>query len=298
MTMIAVRSRSRLCLALVLSVFIHGCLHQSHGWVPQLPGLPSKRSQLCKTGSRSRQISNNNNKSALWAFTKPTTVSSLESELQSLIANTDRGRKVSDKDKESIEKLLTRIEAECPSTEPARSPLVEGLWTVLYTTSPPPSNGQLGPFLGISQQEINLSTGTYKNFLRVSPNDWLAATLAATYEEWDGVYLKDDKKKKKKDNSNDDDDDDQDTTATASSESANAAATSNEDYGATCWVVTFQTLTIKLFGFPLVNIKFDNTQRVWRTTYVDQDTRILQAGRTGERGNESVFYMKRGDLMD
>jgi hypothetical protein len=69
----------------------------------------------------------------------------------------------------------------------------------------------------------------------------------------------------------------------------------NQDYGATSWVVTFESITIKLFGVPIVSQKFKNTKRVWRTTYVDENTRIVRAGRTGQPKDEMFFYMTRNN---
>ena len=64
--------------------------------------------------------------------------------------------------------------------------------------------------------------------------------------------------------------------------------------GGSCWKVTFQSLTIRLFGrIPLFTQKFQNTERIWRTTYCDDDTRIVRAGRTGRQDDEMLFYMTR-----
>ena len=145
---------------------------------------------------------------------------------------------------------------------------MEGSWIVDYTTAPPPSNGQLGPFKGIARQVVSLQDGTYRNLLSFPPNDWLTASLDATYTEWDGVYL--------------DEDPSQET-----------GVVSGDDVGGSCWKVTFQNLTIRLFGIPLVSKDFDNVKRVWRTTYVDDTTRLVRAGRTGRQDDEMMFYMTR-----
>lgn len=196
-----------------------------------------------------------------------------QAEVAARVASTDRGRKVSDSQRSELESYFQQLEGQCTLPEPARSPLVEGSWTVEYTDAPPPSNGQLGPFAGFAYQEVNLETGRYANILKVPPNDWLSATLEATWKEWDGVLIEDD---------------------TVDSGTA-MPPNEDEDYGATSWVVTFESLTIKLFGFPLINQKFENTKRVWRTTYVDDNTRIVRAGRTGEKKDEMFFYMTRND---
>lgn len=70
------------------------------------------------------------------------------------------------------------------------------------------------------------------------------------------------------------------------------------DYGASNWLVTFQSLSIKVLGVQLFEKRFDATQRVWRTTYVDEETRIVRAGRTGRKEDELVFYMTRAKDRD
>lgn len=193
------------------------------------------------------------------------------------IEETDSGREASDSTRLAVEKTLQQYESQCAVSEPARSPLVAGFWTVLYTTAPPPSNGQLGPFRGLAQQEVDLVSGKYRNILRVPPNDWLTATLEATWEEWDGNYLADDS------NGNEN----------PAESLGKAPLPEVGDYGSSCWVVTFENLVIKLFGFTVLKQEFENTKRVWRTTYVDEETRIVRAGRTGRTDDEMVFYMKR-----
>ena len=184
------------------------------------------------------------------------------------MAATDQGRSASAQQQTEVENHVRTLERECSLAEPAKSPLVEGSWIVDYTTAPPPSNGQLGPFRGTARQVVNLESGTYQNLLSVPPNDWLTASLDATWTEWDGVYL--------------DDIDD-----------ANEESASLDNVGGSCWKVTFESLTIRLFGVPFFTKKFDGVERVWRTTYVDDETRIVRAGRTGRETDEMLFYMTR-----
>jgi hypothetical protein len=188
----------------------------------------------------------------------------MKDSLSDLMADTDRGRSVSAEQQKELEAAFQKLEENFTLDEPARSPLVEGSWIVDYTTAPPPSNGQLGPFKGIARQVVNLGDGTYRNLLSVPPNDWLTASLDATWTEWDGVYLDDTKE-----------------------------VSSLQDAGGSCWKVTFESLTIRLFGIPLFTKIFDGVERVWRTTYVDDETRIVRAGRTGREDDEMFFYMTR-----
>lgn len=205
-----------------------------------------------------------------------------QSEVAAKVASTDRGRKVSPQKREELEAYFREIESLCKFPAPARSPFVQGSWLVEYTDASAPSNGQLGPFAGVAYQAVDLESGRYANILKVPPNDWLTATLEATWKEWDGVIIQDDSENSK-----------QGTTVGSASETSDWTPDQNEDYGATSWVVTFESLTIKIFGFPVLSQKFKNTKRVWRTTYVDENTRIVRAGRTGEKKDEMLFYMTR-----
>ena len=169
---------------------------------------------------------------------------------------------------------------------------MEGPWIVLYTDAPPPSNGQLGPFKGVAKQVIDLQKGTYKNELYVGgsgidedENAWLGAVLEATWKEWDGVYLDNDK------------DDASVTTASAATTSSSDSSNNNNniDHGATTWRVDFVSLTLSIFQLPIFTQKFkEGTARTWKMTYLDGDTRIVRAGKTGRGEDDWIFYMRRG----
>mmetsp|Transcript_20862 Transcript_20862/g.41504 ORF Transcript_20862/g.41504 Transcript_20862/m.41504 type:complete len:166 (+) Transcript_20862:324-821(+) len=162
---------------------------------------------------------------------------------------------------------------------------MEGPWIVLYTDAPPPSNGQLGPFKGVAKQVIDLQKGTYKNELWVGgsgtdedENAWLGAVLEATWKEWDGVYL----------------DNDASVTAAATATSS-GNSNNNIDHGATTWRVDFLSLTLSIFQLPIFTQKFKKgTARTWKMTYLDGDTRIVRAGKTGRGEDDWIFYMRRG----
>ena len=175
------------------------------------------------------------------------------------------------------EELLQKLEALNTIQEPNRSPSFLQEWNVWYTNCPPPSNGQLGPFRGTAGQVIqDATTHSYQNLLKVPPNNWLTATLDGVWEEWDGKILSS-----------------PDVDAAAASEKHRASRT-NDDWGANHWKVTFKRLRIALFGFTLVNKEFPpGTARIWRTTYLDDDIRVVRAGKTGRIEDEVVFYTKR-----
>ena len=223
------------------------------------------------------------------------TINELKTEIQNEISSTQRGLSTTPSQQENIENLLQTLETKCPLSEPARSSLMGGKWIVDYTTSPPPSNGKLGPFVGYARQIIDLDKGTYVNYLSV-PGDiekeWLSATLEATFSEWDGTFLKDDRVEEDDavdeemsigvdDNSNSNDDSEVSSPSNIFSafqdlftSKANTKKSTKVDYGADSWKVDFQTLTIKAFGFPLITKKFENTSRIWKMSYLDEETRI------------------------
>ena len=160
--------------------------------------------------------------------------------------------------------LLSDLEALCPLPEPARDARMEGPWIVLYTDAPPPSNGQLGFLRGVAKQVIDLTGRRYRNELYVG--GWLTAVLDAKWEEWDGAYL-----------------DGSDGVAAA------------DDPGATTWKVDFESLTLSLFRIPIFTQQFKaGTSRTWRMSYLDDDTRIVRAGKTGRGEDDWIFYMRRG----
>ena len=229
-------------------------------------------------------------------------IPNLKSKINEEIILTNRGLKRNMEQTSKIESLLLDLESNCPLKEPARDPGMEGIWRVEYTTAPPPSNGQLGPFVGTARQIIDLQNGSYINALEVEPNEWLKAELKAKWMEWDGTLLE-----------NDDDDDGDDVVMeedvngndietvinqnpfallqTFFTNARNPSTSSTKDYGATSWKVDFEMLSIQLFGIPIVTKQFENTSRIWRMSYLDSDTRIVRAGRTGKEEDDFVFYM-------
>eukprot|EP00532_Pseudo-nitzschia_australis_P001774 CAMPEP_0168186050 /NCGR_PEP_ID=MMETSP0139_2-20121125/14201_1 /TAXON_ID=44445 /ORGANISM="Pseudo-nitzschia australis, Strain 10249 10 AB" /LENGTH=263 /DNA_ID=CAMNT_0008107983 /DNA_START=157 /DNA_END=947 /DNA_ORIENTATION=+ len=239
----------------------------------------------------------------------PEALQDLKSKIDMEIKSTKRGLSASPEERAKIDSLVQSLEAICPYEEPARMPNMAGNWIVEYTTAPPPSNGKLGPFAGIARQIIDLDNGTYVNYLSV-PGDiekeFLSAKLEATFEEWDGTILKDER-----DDDSKGDDNDGDVSNSVSNEPpasknwlqssiSSIFQTQNNknpgtDYGADSWKVDFKTLTIKLFGFTLIRKAFDEgTSRVWKMSYLDDNgTRIVRAGRTGEDKDAMLFYMKK-----
>mmetsp|Transcript_26596 Transcript_26596/g.30933 ORF Transcript_26596/g.30933 Transcript_26596/m.30933 type:complete len:304 (+) Transcript_26596:68-979(+) len=243
----------------------------------------------------------------------------LKNKIKNEISTTKRGLNASDAQQRDIEPLIQELEAQCPFSEPARSSLMGGKWIVDYTNAPPPSNGKLGPFVGVARQMIDLDEGTYVNYLSVPGDDlskeWLSAKLEATFTEWDGTILKDDRIEDNTygDESGDDKDEsveENELVATpkendmfksfmsmlsGNTSSTNKNTNDKPDYGAENWKVSFESIKIELFGIPIVTKKFENTFRIWKMSYLDEETRIVRAGRTGKDIDNMVFYMSRDD---
>ncbi len=240
-------------------------------------------------------------------------IEGLKVQIENEIKSTKRGLSASSEQREKIDSLVQTLESLCPFEEPARMPEMGGKWIVDYTTAPPPSNGKLGPFEGIARQIIDLDKGTYENYLSV-PGDiekeFLSARLVATFEEWNGELLKDDRIKDDKADSSDVEDvvsvpEEEPPAPTNWLQSISSifepqdqkqkSQKSTPDYGADSWKVDFKTLTIKLFGFKVLEQTFDEgTSRVWKMSYLDKGgTRVVRAGRTGLDKDDMLFYMQK-----
>jgi len=240
-------------------------------------------------------------------------IQDLKSQIDDEIKSTKRGLAASPEQRTKIDSLVQSLEALCPYDEPARMPTMAGKWIVDYTTAPPPSNGKLGPFVGFARQIIDLDDRTYVNYLSV-PGDiekeFLSAKLVATFEEWDGTILKDDRMKDDRDGDGDGDVSDSDSNSISDEPQASTnwlqsissifqpqqqKKSTTSDYGADSWKVDFKTLTIKLFGFQVLQKSFDEgTSRVWKMSYLDDEgTRIVRAGRTGMEDDAMLFYMQK-----
>mmetsp|Transcript_39737 Transcript_39737/g.69880 ORF Transcript_39737/g.69880 Transcript_39737/m.69880 type:complete len:296 (-) Transcript_39737:78-965(-) len=208
-------------------------------------------------------------------------VAGVKLRIEESIANTDKGRSLqSPSQKTQIHSLLSNLESLCPLSEPARDARMEGPWIVLYTDAPPPSNGQLGFWKGVAKQVIDLEKKRYRNELYVGGGGadgdegaWLGAVLDARWDEWDGVYLENE----------------------GGGSGSGSVAAEEDDPGATTWKVDFESITLSLFQIPIFTQQFKaGTARTWRMSYLDDDTRIVRAGKTGRGEDDWIFYMRRG----
>jgi len=98
----------------------------------------------------------------------------------------NRGIDVSREEKEEVEALIRSVERyREEDKEEDIERLASGCWRVIYSTAPPPSNGQLvGPIIGTAFQSIEMKNKTYENVLALG--NWLTLRLKATYEIMEG----------------------------------------------------------------------------------------------------------------
>eukprot|EP00802_Teleaulax_amphioxeia_P008404 Tamp_08413.p4 GENE.Tamp_08413~~Tamp_08413.p4 ORF type:complete len:178 (-),score=30.40 Tamp_08413:1136-1669(-) len=77
-----------------------------------------------------------------------------------------------------------------PTQNIATSPIVDGVWKLIFTTTTGSSGGKLGPFVGNVFQDIRYSDGKYYNILRLGP---VEAVLSAHWDvvnndKWDVTF--------------------------------------------------------------------------------------------------------------
>ena len=195
------------------------------------------------------------------------------SELQDLISNIENEIEITNGNPRAAVSLLEKESKGFYASAPNRENAFLGEWHVWWTDCPPPSNGQLGPFQGTAEQVVEGTlTHSYKNILKVWPGPWLGAELDGVWEEWDGALLGEE----------------------VDAQDPKHAPARGVDYGANHWKVTFKRLSISLLNIRLFEKVFPpGTSRVWRTTYLDDDIRVVRAGPSGRPEDEYVFYTKR-----
>ena len=88
-----------------------------------------------------------------------------------------------------VTSLSSQLEELNPTLNPATDNMKKssGSWKVEFSDAPPPSNGQLGPFVGTAIQKIDTATKTYSNILDLPP---IKVQLDASYSPLDSSRLK------------------------------------------------------------------------------------------------------------
>lgn len=128
-----------------------------------------------KSSEKSSYLKTNNNRSS--------PLENAKDELEVFCVQMNKGIDISDKEKEEVDERVKNVEKyyQSSSTNKTMEDLANGCWRVIYSTAPPPSNGQLfGPIVGTAFQSIDAKEKTYENVLALG--NWLTLRLKATYE--------------------------------------------------------------------------------------------------------------------
>ena len=103
----------------------------------------------------------------------------LKKELLQKCIGTSNGVKASPETRDEIASIVRRLEKVNAVKKISSSKKMDGNWKLLYTTNDGSSAGKLGPFVGRVDQEIDVSTKRYKNFVRLG---LLTGVLTATWD--------------------------------------------------------------------------------------------------------------------
>lgn len=106
---------------------------------------------------------------------------SAKEEIIALSQGTSNGVKASDLSKSKIEELVKCLEKLNPTKKITDSPLLDGVWNLVYTTNEGSSAGKVGPFIGEVTQDIRLSESFYSNNVKLF-NGVLQASLGASWD--------------------------------------------------------------------------------------------------------------------
>ena len=106
----------------------------------------------------------------------------LKQTIADLAAGKKNGLKCTPAEAGELDEIICMLEAQNPTTAPAESPLLDGTWKLLYTTTKGGSAGKLGPLTGNVLQVFSYDDGCYSNVLKIPP---IRATLDAHWEVMD-----------------------------------------------------------------------------------------------------------------
>lgn len=93
----------------------------------------------------------------------------LKDSILRLARGTQNGLAADDSTRAQIDALAKQLEEQNPTPDLARSPLINGPWRLVFTTTTGGSAGKLGPFVGDVEQHFDLEEGGYTNFVKLGP---------------------------------------------------------------------------------------------------------------------------------
>lgn len=118
------------------------------------------------------------------AVASATAVRPLKHSIVKLAAGTQNGLRADASTAAQVAALAKLLEEANPTKNLATSDLVDGKWTLVYTSTTGGSAGKVGPFVGRVEQHFDLNSGSYKNFVYIGPSfvDLVTGELKATWD--------------------------------------------------------------------------------------------------------------------
>lgn len=107
---------------------------------------------------------------------------SLQDSIGNLCKNKNNGITVLADEKQKVLELVRQLEKQNPSKNIGANPMMNGAWTLVYTSNTGSSAGKLGPFVGKVVQDIDVSKKLYTNYA-IFGNGLLEASLLATWDD-------------------------------------------------------------------------------------------------------------------
>jgi len=155
-----------------------------------------------------------------------------------------------------ISSIVETLEARNPTARPALSEKMNGFWRMDYTDFSPPatSSGKLGPFIGEVYQDLYASNQT-------SSSGVIKNILRIKFPPIVGALV------------------------------AKQRIVADDT-----WSIEFQRLSNKiadLIQLPIVAFPAGSQVRLWEITYLDDDLRVMRAGRLPMKRDESFIFIFR-----
>lgn len=122
---------------------------------------------------------------------------SIKNQIRCLAKGTKNGIHASASVKEEIGLLANKLADLNPTSSLTTSPLLNGVWKLVYTSNEGSSAGKLGPFVGRVDQVISLPDKKYQNIVRIGgtgDDSILEGSLSATWEslnkrDWEVQFI-------------------------------------------------------------------------------------------------------------
>jgi len=108
-------------------------------------------------------------------------VAGIKESIRSLARGTQNGIAADASKREEIADLVRELESANPTRKLTASPLLDGEWSLLYTTNDGSSAGKIGPLVGDVIQDIRLGENEYENIVSLG-NGLFKGRLTATWD--------------------------------------------------------------------------------------------------------------------